>query len=427
MHGKGAFHMRHPARLMFLVGLAGLLASASHGQNLGPRDSTIISSFLAPSRATIGDVNGDCHVSDVDFALLFHQQMSAIFGPGLVTGDLDGDGAFTTANQVLVAEHMLRASFGEAAADDAFFNLEGVTNTDEITAVVRVGSRDLPSDRDFESVAFRLHQYMLAIEAKGPEFFSVDGFVPTDHLRGVSSTWPPSAPRWWPANHLVSISHQWNPEPVPHDSQRSNNDWPTPQPDPHAMSISSSWPSNHTRGVSRTYPASPEHQVSTSRSWPPSHDVAASSTWTVDPPHNHDKTISRAYWPGHSSLDSRLRVVPPSHQAAITSDWGHGVNMSSDRLWPPNHHGTVSLTWGPPLVHNMDRSASFPPSHLRDASRTWAGPEFWPLNHTASMSAGWGEPSNRDWPLFPPDHSWFTTMSPLLPRWRLVPAEPPLP
>ncbi|MEO1716184.1 MAG: hypothetical protein AAFR76_03640 [Planctomycetota bacterium] len=438
--------MQQRSRIVLVCGLAVGVTSLSKAQQIGPRDSTEISDFMQNSLVAITDLNGDCSISDVDYALAFHQQMSTVFGPGLQPGDLDSDGVVTAADQILAVENMLRTSYGKATVDgsqtvgtsdfqailsgastgnlSADVNVDGTAGADDVIAVIPVVGNEIPSDFDFSTAAYQLHEYILAIETHGTGYFMVAGCEPEDHLSGISNTWTPDVPPWWPPNHLLSSSINWNPDPVPHITHNSINDTITPQPDPHSKSTSKTWPPNHTRDTSNTYP--PDHSQAYSRYWPPSHTSAASNTWYPDPPDIHDETVSRGYWPGHATDSSGWQEGPPDHQGSITSDWDHGVATSSTQ-WPPNHDGTVSQGWGPPAVHSQGRSASYPPSHVSDASRTWDGPEYWPPNHTSSMSSDWGEPNDGNWPVFPPDHSWWSTAESVfpVPRWPFAPTQPP--
>lgn len=425
-------HVRAVGLFTGLVVIAGSVTAQT-----GPPDRTEVTRFLSRSGIVLTDLNGDCEVSDVDVAMALLGRMTELYGPDLLVGDQDEDGVETYQDFVTAIERLMKGAFGKTAADgqeavgdadlqetadavagggaEGDLNFDGVVNADDLAVTLdRFG--ESVSDHDVEQAAQSAAEYVGALVEAGIDAFMASGCVPVTHLIGVSDTWPPEHPGWWQPNHLVSISNGYDgeePDPFEHDSYSSSH-FPTA---PHEVAISKQWPANHLWYASSSWdpPAihytfssnyefpPPHHESGVSESWPPGHTEAESSTR----PEDHEVVVSRTWWPGHTYEDSMQRRMPPLHSEAFTTTWVHETGNSRNN-WPPNHAPTMSNSWGP--THQRGVSTSFPPGHLSYASNTWPGPQpTWPPGHTMTVSQSWGEPGPGDWPIFPPDHSWFTT------------------
>ena len=439
--------IEHVRDLLVLSGLVvggGLTHAQAVGSTHGPRDSTVITRFLEDSLFAFVDLNGDCQISDVDVALAVHVKMRSMYGEGLVVGDVDGDGVLTACDEYRAVESLLKASFGKlelaapsgASVDAGDFqavfagvaagnaaadiNVDGLLNVADIQAVIGVLGQHTPDDYDLASVAYRLREYVFTVKVNGSASFMSQGCEPADHLIGVSDTWPSDRPNYWPPNHNSNVSWSWPPKRGAHQG------FVTYEEPYHESAVSRSWPANHGAEISSGYPS--DHSQGISREyWPPSHQASYSATW--HPASEHSVEVSRTYWPNHTHDSSAHQEGPPPHVSALSSEWDdheHYQDTSSSQ-WPPNHQVTVSQVWGPPAVHGTDRSFRYPPSHISYASRTWDAPENWPSNHTLNMSTEWGEPNSPGWPIFPPDHSWWATFSPLFPNinWPFPDVDPP--
>ncbi|MFG0241759.1 MAG: hypothetical protein ACF8R9_03120 [Phycisphaerales bacterium JB054] len=398
----------------------------------------------------MSDLNNDCHVSDVDIAMAMLGRMTGLYGPGLAgVGDQDQDGATTYEDVVVAVGRLVEGAFDKTPAATAVVfgatglqqtsdavaaggpwgavNIDGAASSEDRAAIIdRYG--DVVSDRDIDQHARLIVEYMGAIRHNGREAFMAEGCAPGDHLRGISSTWPPDHPRWWPPNHLWSISDSYDGD-AP-DGDHSTFESSTIPTGPHNVTVSAQWPANHLWYASNTwlpprgghkifvsYSDDPYHETGVSRSWPPSH--AADSSSTHPGPPEHETKVSRTWWPNHNFEDSSQLEMPPHHHTAFTQTWEHESDLSQS-LWPPNHQRVISLGWGG--GHNRGTSASYPPGHHAVVSREWPGPQpNWPPGHTLAASASWGAPPDQgEWPVFPPDHTWFTSVKQVRPPWEWV-------
>ncbi|MFG0241760.1 MAG: hypothetical protein ACF8R9_03125 [Phycisphaerales bacterium JB054] len=403
-----------------LSGLA-VVAGGAAAQTGAP-DRIEVTRFLSRSGIVLTDLNGDCEVSDVDVAMALLGRMTELYGPDLLVGDQDQDGVETYQDFVTAIERLMKGAFDktaakgqEAVSDAGDLNFHGVVNAGDLALTLdRFG--ESVGDHDVEQAAQSAAEYVGALVEAGVDAFMASGCAPRTHLFGVSDTWPPQHPGWWQPNHLVSISNGYDgeaPGPLAHDAYASSH-LPTA---PHEVAISQQWPANHhwyassswdapalhiTFSSSAEYPP-PHHEADVSKSWPPGHAEAESSTR----PKDHEAVVSRTWWPGHTYDDSVQRVMPPLHSEAFTATWVHETQNSQSR-WPPNHTPSMSGSWG--WAHQRGVSTSFPPGHLSYASNTWPGPQpTWPAGHTTTVSQSWGAPGPGEWPVFPPEHSWWTT------------------
>ncbi len=403
----------------------------------GPPDRTELTTYLSPSPVVLSDRNGDCAVSDVDVAMILDDRLVELYGPQFETlGDLDGDGNVTSEDVIAAISKLLKSAYGKTTSDwqpvntsDVFATVEAVLSqlpegdinfdglkdvADIFVTTTQLGTSFTPSEVD--QIARKAYTYVGALRQLGREHFMASACAPTSHLEGVSNTWPPNRPTWWPPNHLTGISGSYPPPstywPHGHTIHDSNNltSWPE-----HEARVSKTWPANHMWDMSRTWTSPPAHGVIASAAsppphavgvsghWPAGHSSSASTTW----PDDHDQNTSRTWWPHHTASNSQRMVVPPVHIDAISMKWSHQAS-ASQMVWPPNHYSSVSGGWGP--THAPGTSGSWPPAHLNYASNGWPGPQpSWPSTHTVTVSTSWGEPSPGSWPIFPPDHSWWTT------------------
>lgn len=398
----------------------------------GPPGPTEMVTLLSGSGIDVVDMNGDCAVSDVDLAMMIDHRLNALFGPSFQVFDADGDG-FASAEDVHTAiRGILMGLFGKAspvgggqvgdadvdlvigavvaggAAGDV--NLDGSPDIEDVWLVIdRYGQA--VCEYTIDTATQRIFEYIGLLRWHGHEAFMAEECAPSTHLIGVSNTWPLDHPNWWKPNHMVGMSQSYN------------------EPEAHTTATSTLWPANHLKDASATWKPPPgthwiwyskggepppSHKYEVSATWPPGHAGDASSTW----PSAHDQGITRTWWPRHTYEESRANIVPPMHAISVSEGWFHAQELSR-LIWPPNHFPGVSGGWGP--MHGLKLSSVYPPGHVGVASTTWPGPQpTWPPGHAYSVSATWGEPEPGDWPIFPPNHTWFTTFQqiihPIAPR-----------
>jgi hypothetical protein len=419
------------------------LAAPVSAQMYGPPDRMTITRIMAASSMDLRDMNGDQAISDVDVSLMVLDRLVEKYGPDLSVGDVDGNGVENGEDMVAAIATIVRASFGKTALDEgpisetdvdiavqgirsqvpeADLNFDGEADARDVMVTIEAIGVEVDSAHDIDAASRELFAYIGAILTHGREYFMATEVAANTHLLGVSSTWPPNHPGWWPPNHTTGVSRSYEPPPrspyhTVYDSQRN------PGPPPHEKSVSRRWPANHQKAASETWLPPPNHGLLASlqgETPPPSHDYAVTRTWptshrhsaSVTWPAHHDQTISRTWWPQHTAADSSSRTWPPMHDSGFSDTWTHGTQLSQSN-WPPNHDTMISEGWGP--THNMNMSAMYPPGHVSYASNTWPGPQpLWPPGHTEALSRQWGEPSPNPWPpIFPPDHSWWTTFKDL--------------
>jgi hypothetical protein len=379
------------------------------------------------------DMNGDGSVSDVDAAFQIEDRLVALYGPDLAVGDLDGNGVINGEDVVAAIAAVIKVCFGKATAGfdpvsvqdvqtvmqdvqgqsiKGDINFDGSPDVQDVAEAISHLGEEV-SEFDIDRKARELFEYIGAIREHGREAFMANAPAPSTHLAGVSNTWPPFHPSWWPPNHLPGISQSYlSPPGAPEHDSAVSASWPAN----HLRQSSATWPPTHSAWSSAVGPTpTPNHSASTSATWPSGHSYGPSSTWPV----SHEQNTSRTWWPQHNAPDSASHIVPPMHMLSITNLWEHTWAVSQLQ-WPPNHYPSVSDGWGP--AHQMGVSASYPPGHLNYASQSWPGPQpSWPPTHTYTVSASWGEPAPGVWPVFPPGHSWWTTFQ------NLVPFPPRLP
>ncbi len=402
----------------------------------------IITNIVTASGMGLKDMNGDGAISDVDVALMILDRLTEAYGQDLAVGDLDGNGVANGEDMVTAITRVVQSTFGKLIADDmpvsdadvaieidnvvnqipaADINFDGTNDIFDVGVALNAMGTDPNLFNNIDTAAREIFEYIGAIRTFGRGFFMATEAVPEDHLQGVSSTWPDDHPRWWPPNHTTGVSRSYEPPAYPpNHTQYDSSQYPGPAP--HQTDVSRCWPANHLKDASVTWPAPPNHGVfasfneppppshalAASKTWPASHMCSASSTWPAD----HDLTVSRTWWPQHTQADSSTRVWPPLHLQTVSNMWQHQTAVSQ-ASWPPNHYPSVSNGWGP--GHTVNISAEYPPGHLSYASTTWPGPQpTWPPSHTDKDSREWSTPTPSPWPpLFPPDHSWFTTFKDL--------------
>jgi hypothetical protein len=91
------------------------------------------------------------------------------------------------------------------------------------------------------------------------------------------------------------------------------------------------------------------------------------------------------------------------------------------------HNWYYSETW---IAHDIRYSIVYPPNHIGIVSNSWPRrilPGQWPANHLSTISNSPGSPAPplgpADWPLWPQDHNWFTTIREII----TIPGEVPNP
>ncbi len=425
-----------PVLMTAACGVA-LMAGSATAQ-YGPPDRTAVTRFMSRSSMVMTDLNGDSAVSDVDLAMSFLDRMVELYGTDLIVGDLDEDGVETYQDFVSAVGLLMKSAFGKTAIDGqeivgptdlqqtviavssgtiaGDLNLDGAVDTADLYVTVDRFGEEV-NDFDIEQAAQLAAEYIGAIQTYGRDGFMSSVPAPSTHLPAVSDTWPPNHPGWWQPNHLWSISAGYEGEPPTgeHDTHASSI---TPT-ESHNYAISEQWPANHFWYASHTWlpprsghqifvsydPDEVYHHTEVSKSWPAGHTEYASSTRPLPP--EHESTVSRIWWPNHTYEDSMGRIMPPHHWTEFTDSWVHEIG-NSQNAWPPNHTIHVSNGWGP--AHSHGTSLSYPPGHLLFATQTWPGPQSgWPPGHLFVVSESWGEPDSGGWPIFPPDHSWWTT------------------
>lgn len=421
---------------------------------VGPPDRVSATNFLVIEGSSIElrDMNNDGFISDADVALLIYDQLIASHGQDLQVGDLDGDGAVTGEDVIEAIAALLRASFGKVIPDEqpvgpgdvlavvdgvmtasptADLNLDGSADTGDIAVVITNIELDLaPLTHEIGWVARGLYEYIGVIRERGREFFMAEEPVEAsrrrEHAVIISDEWPSNHPSWWPPNHRRNVSETIKPEyprRPPWMLQPVDPAWP-PLPSEHARSISGRWPANHDLWFSQTWegfdhdlelsvvpgqwpnPTLPRHVSELSKHWPPNHAYQLSRSW----PAEHFQVNSRVWWPMHVWSDSSQRRFPPMHSKWTTDHWSHDLELSRS-IFPPNHLRMVSASW--PMGHQQGVSVHYPPNHISYISSSWPGPQpQWPSNHARELSEQWSNPAPpAGWPLFPRDHSWFTTFS----------------
>ena len=386
------------------------------------------------------DENGDCLITDVDYALMIEARLVALYGADLQVGDMDGDGVQTAEDVNAAILAIVRSTFGRLLPGAG-----AVTSGDVAAVAQRVDAHDPAGDVNFDGVADKadikavydrvgenidafsiaddlardVFRYVSAVRELGRAYFMATECAPPGHIISISNSWRPDHPTWWAPNHQVGVSRTYGDEPrFSAHSESESAFWPFPS---HDALMSGTWPANHLLESSLTWQAPadhgtdasafhwgeepPSHAAGLSATWPTSHTYAASSTWGAD----HDGFISRTWWPWHSADDSNMNLWPPLHTEGVSGIWTHGVDVSQE-VWPPNHNTPVSMAWGP--MHNSGVSQNFPPGHVAAASSSWPGPQpTWPPSHAFAQSTENDEapvtPGN--WPIFPPGHNWWDT------------------
>lgn len=426
----------------WLVAGACLTSLCAFGQVSGPPDRMTITHVMERSSMHLVDRNNDGAVSDVDVSWIVLDRLILIYGPDLSVGDVDQNGVVNGEDMVAAIAKILRASFGKSVTDAAPIGVQDVEvavagvanqnptadlNSDGAENVfdVLVPLTNLGAEVDHEQVgqaAREAFNYIGAMRTLGTDYFMSFGgaAAQSTHMEALSQLSPASHPSWWHPNHQVAMSLSYEPWEPNHLTEAS---FLNPPPNGHRSEVSDQWPTNHFKSASSTWPAPPSHgtvasvfnapdpgphTTAVSGLWPSGHTYDISGGWGP----RHDVTISRTWWPRHTVADSLSHIWPPLHAESVSGIWNHGQALSQVQ-WPPNHVPYLSDTWGP--GHSIGVSAEYPPGHVYYASTSWPGPQpGWPAGHTKVISIQWGEPEPDLWPpVFPPNHSWFTTFKDL--------------
>ncbi len=319
-------------------------------------------------------------------------------------GDLNFDGVVDAADAAWLAEQLKMRDGDRATAREGDVNADGILSGADLVALLE----NLGSTVDHQELSHVANQMLEFIA-------SADG--PGDHGQYFSDTFPPEWPGPpffppFPPNHEYSISEQWyqNPPfgpPAPgHQIGTSQNGWPPN----HYWQISVSWPIEHTIDVSDIeWPPNHVHEISTT--WPPTHTATLSGQF----PPNH--ILPNSYNESHLQIwsilhpdDPHMIPEPSPHRAEVSNHWADHQVAESLLVWPPNHIRQASLSWR--HDHLLNVSITWPTGHYGGVSRLWPQPTPpWPPNHLVSASNEGGGPHVEPIPpLFPPDHTIFTTI-----------------
>ncbi len=413
-------------------------------------DRVEVVAFMLDSSMHFFDMNNDGGISDTDVAFMVEDRLMELYGPDLNIPDLDGDGALTGEDMVAAITTILASSFGDidgtgetvtgddvmaagsnlnAGSPNADVNFDGTADLIDVLEVDnQIGNQ--VNEWDIETAARSIFAYIGFIREQGRAYFIPEEAPDKDHLQGISGTWPDNFPRWWRSNHQTGVSLSYDPHRLPYNHGSAiTRQYPSNPSQPHDKNLSKQWPANHYWHTSLSWPVEGDppqlsHETQVSGTWPAGHSYEDSRWWdeNLNP---HDLLVSRSWWPQHTASDSSTRIIPPLHREHVSHYWVHDTQLSQN-TWPPNHSSLVSDGWGP--GHSMRQSSAYPPNHVVTASATWPGPQIsWPPSHTLTVSATWGEPVPGPWPLFPPNHTWFTTfrdiVTPVVPRvpWSSAP------
>ena len=250
-----------------------------------------------------------------------------------------------------------------------------------------------------------------------------------EHIRLFSNSYPSyhnaTVSKQFPKNHMYQSSATWkNPKNLPagpspfapqdHWKRWSRNTWPPN----HSWAISRSWLGKVPGSVNSGPSLDQSHRKFVSLRWyhAPGHYFHISGSWDITP-EKHDLTVTRKWPANHRTEISKqnLPIRPKDHITQTSNEYlpkflgwedkGHAKSVS--KFWPPNHTRMISSTYE--LGHHRGSSAAWPANHHGGLSKTWPLGAFWIAGHDLTSSKKLGEPKPPNWPVFPRDHSWFTT------------------
>ena len=444
-----------PGHLTFLSStLAVALASGqSDPVSADPPDSIRLQLIQSGSSLSSLDFTGNCVPTMDDIAIMVYLEINA---KGLLDVDTDGDGLLRANDTIEQIRQIVAASVADP-------DQNGVTDSSDVSKVVDdivdgdggVGS-DVTQDAsvdggdviavsgqlgrtnviDFDRAAGVIYAFIGNIApavddgtygwhtAQTNE--DCDGFAGTNypdsdqHYGRTSSNYPApdvhrdAVSQSFPPNHMYEMSESW-PDPEcsnpPFDFDGEQCEWPDPVqswPPNHIAAASASWdagwpdgPGDHTTTYSHHWREKPGHFYEVSSSWPGNHAAEVSTHW----PTNHlGETSSTGGYPS-----------PDAHHEDITMWWHNQHDEGTSGKWPPSHSGVLSATWG--LTHAVSWSVSWPANHLGSTSSGWPEGHYpnWPPNHNGpvtSQDTSEGPPIPPT--IFPPDHTYFTTIRDIL-------------
>lgn len=395
-----------------------------------PQDALVVA--LAQSTLVGEDKNGDGVITGIDALAAIKADLLAY--PAC---DMDGDGALTGEDTIAAIEQIILRSFGDVTGDRkvdvadslnvlsslgvettnlgvADVNLDGVVDAEDLTIVMAQLGSNTPlmfANQLAQRAYYKLGSMVGDHEGlsedpgggggdapwplAGGHTIAVTRSYPSEH--GLVSSWS------FPSNHMYTVTQSW------------------PALPPGA------WPSNHVRAASSTWEEPESHSQSFSEQWEhaPGHWASVSGSWGSPPvpgsppgPGTHDGMESRLFSPGHiGSLSTQRQPTP--HHAFVSDGWhdtgtssnSHGTSFSG--MWPTNHQGNLSATWHG--SHHGNTSTAWPSNHQQAASESWPNGTYpsWAPNHFASTSNQDSQPPPGPWPLFPADHSWWTSVNDL--------------
>lgn len=388
--------------------------------------------------ASIPDLDGDGQVTDADF-----RRWLAAYVSDMPIGDVDGDGYVTCEDAVLTLAMVLDGLAGNLASDGIIDAADVATLLAKILSPPPAGSPLKASDGDVNADGVVDVNDLLSVMAAIGEVKrlasvevarsilaatpSSSCYVPI-HSDYFSGSWPDGKPDWAPPNHEAAFSQTWPPQrrqrPIewpPNHANVESQTWPyhsinqssSGPPWEHWFRASLQWHPNHVYLITRewTTPQAPgempPHVVTSSIQWDPNHRLAysrsrgshqQSSSWYPNQPSPHLTQISH--------------YDPPNHQDVVSGSW------------PSNHFAQVTNGW--PQSHSMNASYYWPPNHFSGPSATWPtglDPAGWRPNHFAQLSREQQDPGVPTH-IWPPNHTWFTTIHDTLELLPWVPTRP---
>jgi len=440
-----------------LLGIASIVSGQSDPELADPPDSVRNQLDVSGSSLADLDFTGDCVPTLRDFAVVVYLELKA---KGLLEVDTDGDGELTANDTILQIRKIIAASVADpdqngvtdatdlsVVVDDIISNVNDpgadVTQDGEVDGsdILLVGDQISRTNVvDFVKAADAIYGYIGLIaplvddgslgwhtaQTSGDcNGFGGENWPDDDqHYPRTSQLYPPVSEhqvlisRIYPPNHSISVSVRWpNPEYSNPLFEPPHFDWPDNV---------ENWPPNHFTEASASWdddwPDGPgEHSEQHSLRWrsKPGHFYSVSSTWPTDL-YLHSIELSERWPVNHAEIVSRegLMPTPAGHVMAISVGWhpsgisGHLAVVSG--RWPPSHTRVVSQNWG---THLIAWSVSWPANHQGSTSSGWPVDFYpnWPANHngiTTRSDHQQGPPIPPA--IFPPDHTYFTTIRDIL-------------
>lgn len=434
----------------FALGAFALLGQGPDGDVDGDGVLTAADTIEAVAkilRGSQGDANGDAVIDEADLGAV----LDAITGLADDLGkDANADGVMDELDFQYVLEKVL------TSADAGVWSDTSIVLTQYLQQVRIEGAEAFMAD---QSDTPQHHVAITEGWMLPPRHSTEDSLEvwPPNHYKFRSLAWPdrrddPARDPWpkhtkenskkWPPNHNPRISSDWT-EPLRHryeDSRRGDPYHPWRHPQDHDTSGSDI---AHNEFYSELWRRTPNHHRHRSVTWDP--DGPTPATPPLDPNRIEHELSRSVLWPtDHVRSDSIVmpRPVPVVHASDVSCTWCLGSSCSEDDeawrhppgsppcwrnpasellrhglqrsvVWPGSHGFTVSNNWQP---HDRALSFAWPPNHVYNVSAGWPErlvPGQWPPNHLATVSQNPSAPTTRgpaDWPTWPPNHDWLTTI-----------------